>query len=42
LFGVLQAVPEPSTYLMLFGGLGLMGMVVVSRRRSAARGDDRD
>ena len=35
LFGVLQAVPEPSTYLMLFGGLALIGGVV--RRSVCAR-----
>jgi uncharacterized protein (TIGR03118 family) len=37
LFGVLQAVPEPSTYMMLFGGLALLGAVARTRERHQSR-----
>lgn len=40
LFGVLQAVPEPSAYLMLFGGLALIGGMVWRSRSQQRRHQD--
>jgi uncharacterized protein (TIGR03118 family) len=40
LFGVLQAVPEPSTYLMLFSGLALIGCVVWRTRSTKERSEE--
>jgi len=31
------AVPEPETYAMLLGGLGLMGFIARRRKQAAAR-----
>jgi choice-of-anchor A domain-containing protein len=35
--GLVTAIPEPQTYAMLLGGLGLMGLIGRRRQKSAAR-----